>query len=114
MFRCQSRNRFAIAFARLNRKASIYQRLKRQAAVLLSHEYVGDANARFIVDPENPLVERPMMQLAECDAVFHVIGAVERMPMNMRGIDPRRHAVQHRMKSAKRAAIAEILQERRS
>ena len=31
--------------------------------------------------------------------------------MNVRGIDPRRHAVQHRMKSAKRAAIAEILQD---
>ncbi len=30
--------------------------------------------------------------------------------MDVRGVDPRRHAVQHRMKSAKRAAIPEILQ----
>ncbi|MGO9110918.1 MAG: hypothetical protein ACLP9L_16985 [Thermoguttaceae bacterium] len=48
--------------ARLDRKASVYQRLKRQAAVQLSYEHVGDANARFVVDPENPLVERPVMQ----------------------------------------------------
>ena len=31
--------------------------------------------------------------------------------MNVRGVDPRRHAVKDRMKSAKRAAIAEILQD---
>ena len=64
--------------ARLNRKASVYQGLKRQTAVLLSHECAGDAYALFIVDPENPLIERPVMQLAECDAVFHVIRAAER------------------------------------
>lgn len=63
--------------ARLNRKASIYQRLKRQAAVLLSLENAGDAYTLFSVDAQNPLVERPMMQLAKCDAVFHVIRAVE-------------------------------------
>jgi hypothetical protein len=51
-----------------------------------------------------------MMQLAECDAVFHVVRAAEPAPMDVRGVDPRRHAVQHRMKSAKRAAIPEILQ----
>ena len=100
--------------ARLNRKASVYQRLKRQAAVLLSHEDIGDTYMLFVVDAENPLVERPVMQLAECDAVFHVVGAVKGMPVNMRGIDPRCHAVQQCVKPAKRAAIAEVLQRRRS
>ena len=40
----------------------------------MSHEYVGDAYMLFVVDAENPLVERPVMELAECDPVFHVVG----------------------------------------
>ena len=63
--------------ARLHRKASIYQRFKGQAAVLLGHEDVGDADMLLVVDAEDSLVESPVMQLTERDAVFHVIGAVE-------------------------------------
>ena len=36
---------------------------KGQATVLLSHEDVGDADMLLVVDAENPLVERPMMQM---------------------------------------------------
>jgi hypothetical protein len=31
----------------------------------------------LVVDAENPLVERPVVQLAERDPVFHVIRAVQ-------------------------------------
>ena len=75
--------------AGLDREASVYERLKRQAAVLLGHEDVGDADMLLVVDAENPLVEGPVMQLAEGDAVFHVVRAVERVPMHVGGIDAR-------------------------
>ncbi|NUQ65397.1 MAG: hypothetical protein HUU20_23260 [Pirellulales bacterium] len=53
---------------------------------------------------------RPMMELAECDSVFHVVGATVCTPMDMAGVNAGCLAVQDRMESAKRAAVPEILQ----
>ena len=95
----------------LNREATVNERLKRQSPVLLSHEGVGYANAIGFVDPEDPLIERPVMQFAEGDSILDQIRTVMRPPMNMPSVNARCLTVKQPMKSAERTAIPEILQD---